>query len=44
MNFPDKNYLDLLCCGGGGDGSVLSWRMANFVQERNVGVVSGRNC
>lgn len=44
MSFQDKNYLDLLCCGGGGDGSVLSWRMANFVLERYVGVVSVCNC
>lgn len=44
MNFQDKNYLHLLSCGSGADGSLLSWRMANFVLERNVGVVSGRNC
>lgn len=44
MKFPDKKYLDLLCSGGGGDGSDLSWRMANFVLARNVGVVRGPNC
>lgn len=41
MNFPDKNYLDLLCCGGVGKGSHLSWRMASFA---HVGVVREPNC
>ena len=41
-NFPDKNYLDVLCSVGGGDGSILSWRMAKLV-ARNVGVVRAKN-
>lgn len=43
MNFPDKNNLDLLCSASGEDGSILSWKMADFV-VRNVGVVSDKNC
>lgn len=43
MNFPDKNNLDLLCSARGEDGSILSWKMADFV-VRNVGVVSDKNC
>jgi len=43
MNFQDKNYLHLLNCGIGADGSFLSWRMVNFVLVRYDVVVSGRN-
>lgn len=43
MSFQDKNYLHLLNCGIGADGSFLSWRMVNFVLVRYDVVVSGRN-
>lgn len=41
MNFLDKNYFDLLCCGGVGKGLYFFWRMVSFVY---VGVVRELNC